>query len=329
LAPTVVTGGGPARGAYDTGGTIFSGTDDTDRGRVIRRLTDDQEAWRTDVNGAVTWLAATDRRVVALVAPAAEPVRFIVLDAESGDVLFDESLNATRAAGAVSPDGSMAVLATRDAYGSSFVEVDLGILAISEPTDVSERVTAVAISPDGSSVVTGHATGDIAVRGLESFTAEHRTMPRVDDSIEAVGFTPDGETVVAGGSAGVVHVLDATTLEPRFSALEGHRRGISSVASNDDFVLAASADGTVRIWDLAGGGALGGPIHTGGITAPSIAMNSNGDRALVQGDRGLLELVVDEGEWVRLACSIAGGELTEDERASYGLGRSTNPCGPG
>jgi WD40 repeat protein len=329
LAPTVVPGGAPARGAYGADGAIFSGADDAERGRIIRRLTDGQEAWRADVKGAVTWLAATDRRVVALVAPAAEPVRFMVLDAASGDVLLDESLNATRAAGAVSPDGSMAVLATRDAYGSSFVEVDLGILAISEPTDVSERVTAVAISPDGDRVVTGHATGDIAVRGLESFTPEHRTMPRVDDSIEAAGFTPDGETVVAGGSAGVVHVLDATTLEPRFSALEGHRRGISSVASNDDFILAASADGTVRIWDLAGGGALGGPIPTGGITAPSIAMNSNGDRALVQGDRGLLELIVDEDEWVRLACSIAGGELTEDERASYGLGRSANACGPG
>ena len=329
IASAVFSGGAPARGAYDGGDTIFTGIDDAARGRIVRRLKGDEESWRTEVNGAVSWLAATDRRVVALIDPIEEPLRFMVLDAHTGDVQLDELLEDTRATGAISPDGSTVLLASRDAYGSSFVEVDLGNLSISEPTDINERVTALSMSPDGSRVVTGHATGDIAVRRLGSFDPEYRSTSRLDDSITAIDFTPDGETVVAGGWTGAVHVLDADTLEPRFAALEGHRRSITSVASNDELVLATSADGTVRMWDLAGGNPVGGPIPTGGTTAPSIAMNSAGGRALVQGDRGLLELTLDENEWVRLACSIAGRELNADERASYGLGESTNACGSG
>jgi hypothetical protein len=83
------------------------------------------------------------------------------------------------------------------------------------------------------------------------------------------------------------------------------------------------------MWDLASGAAVGGPIPTGSTTAPSIALSSDGARALVPSDRGLLELVVDEGEWVTLACTIAGRQLTADERASHGLVETGGSCGAG
>jgi hypothetical protein len=118
-------------------------------------------------------------------------------------------------------------------------------------------------------------------------------------------------------------------LESRFTLSAGQRRGIAAVAANDHLVLTASDDGIVRMWDLASGAAIGGPIPTGGTTAPSIALSSDGARALVPSDRGLLELVVDDGEWVALACTIAGRQLTPDERATHGLVETGGSCGAG
>jgi WD40 repeat protein len=329
IAPSVAPGAAPAHGAYGVADTVFSGTDDAERGRIVRYGPSGDIAWRTPVDGAVTWVAAPEGQVVAVVDPPEDPdpVRVMVLDADTGVVHLDEALDGARATGAVSPDGSTVVVAARDSGGSSLATIDLGTLSMSKATTVPDRVTAVSFSPDGSRVVTGHATGEVVLRESESFSAERRSTTRLGDPIFAVGFTPDGTSVLAGGLAGVVDVLDAATLEPRFAPLEGHRRAITSVASNDAIVLSASADGTVRMWDLASGAAIGGPVPTGGTTAPSIALRDDRLRALVQSDRGLLELVLDENEWTRLACTIPGRELTEDERSRYGLAGSANACG--
>ena len=329
VAPSVTSAGVSARGAYDGLGGTLRGIDDPDRGRITRLSDTGEVLWRTSVGGAVTWLDATDRRVVALVASADEPVRLVVLSTITGRTLLDESLAAEEATGSLSPDGSIAVLASLDGSHSSLTTVDIDSVAMSDPTEIDDQIVAVSFSPDGARIVTGHATGDVALRGLESFAPEARSDASPDDPVAAVGFTPDGDTVIAGGPGGVVRVFDGTNLEPRFTPWEGHRGGITGVAANDHLILTASDDGTVRIWDLASGDAVGGPIPTGGTTAPSIALSDDGNRALVPSDHGLLEIVVDEGEWVALACSIAGRELTADERAGHGLAGSASACGAG
>jgi WD40 repeat protein len=326
IARIATTSGAPARGAYGASNEIISGTDDVERGRITLLSPTGQVSWRMPLEGAVTWLAAADARVVALVQSADQTMRFTVLDAGTGGIILDQPLAANRATGAVSADGTSVLLATRDASGSFLSTVDLGSLSMSEPTKVGDRVTAVAISPDGSRIVTGHSTGDVALRDPESFSPERRSTSRLDNPIGTVGFTPDGATVFAGGRTGVVEVMDATTLEPRFAPLEGHRRVITGSAANDRLILTASEDGTVRMWDVASGAAVGGPVPTGGTMSPSIAMSTDGNRALVQSDRGLLELIADEDEWVRLACTLAGRELTAEERASYGLDGSASAC---
>ncbi|HEX2362330.1 MAG TPA: WD40 repeat domain-containing protein [Jiangellaceae bacterium] len=326
IARTATSSGAPARGAYGAGNEIISGTDDVERGRITRHSPTGEVNWRTPVEGAVTWLATTDARVVALVQSADQTMRFMVLDAGTGGIVLDHPLAATRATGSVSADGTVVLLATRDASGSLLSTVDLGSLSMSEPTKVGDRVTAVAISPDSSRILTGHSTGDVALRDPESFTPERRSASRLDNPIGTVGFTPDGTAVFAGGRTGVVEVMDTTTLEPQFAPLEGHRRVVTGSAANDRLILTASEDGTVRIWDLTSGAAVGGPVPTGGTMAPSIAMSTDGNRALVQSDRGLLELIADEDEWVRLACTLAGRELTAEERTRYGLDSSARAC---
>jgi WD40 repeat protein len=329
IAPAVTSAGVAARGAYDGSGGVLRGIDDPGRGRITHFSESGEVTWRTSVGGAVTWLDATENRVVALVAPVAEPMRIVVLSAATGRTLLDESLAAGLATGALSPDGSIAVLATRDGSGSSVSTLDVDTLSSSQPTEVDDEIVAVAFSPDGARIVTGHATGDVALRGLESFAPKVRSEASTNDQVTAVGFTPDGHTVIAGGQAGVVRILDGMTLESRFTLSAGQRRGIAAVAANDQLVLTASDDGIVRMWDLASGAAVGGPIPTGGATAPSIALSSDGARALVPSDRGLLELVLDQGEWVALACTIAGRQLTADERASHGLVEAGGSCGAG
>ena len=308
IARSVTSAGSPARGAYDGNGGILRGIDDPDRGRITRYAENGEVTWRTSVGGAVSWLAAADRRIIALVAPAGESTRFVVLDAGTGRVALDRELDATEVVGALAPDGSTVVLAAREGSGSSVVTVDVDTLAATDPAAVDDVITALTFAPDGTRIVTGHATGDVAVRALESFASEFRSEWSAAGVIGSVGLTPDGDTVIAGDAAGFVHVLEATSLDHRFDPLAGHRDAVTGVAARDDVLLTASVDGTARLWDVASGAAIGGPIPTGGTTTPTVTLRDDHARALLQSDRGLLELVLDDDEWVRLACFVAGRE---------------------
>jgi len=59
IAPLAAPGGAPAHGAYGMDDVVFSGTDDVERGQITRRFGSGEVSWRTPVDGAVRWLAAT------------------------------------------------------------------------------------------------------------------------------------------------------------------------------------------------------------------------------------------------------------------------------
>jgi WD40 repeat protein len=120
------------------------------------------------------------------------------------------------------------------------------------------RVQALAFSPDGRSLLSGHDDGkvrlwEVATGKVRRSFGGHRT------GIHGVTFSPDGRMVTAA-SGGYPDRGDDTILIWEASGgravgrLEGHRNMVASVAFSPDGTRLASAseDTTVLIWDVVG-----------------------------------------------------------------------------
>jgi WD40 repeat protein len=126
-------------------------------------------------------------------------------------------------------------------------------------------VTCVAFSPDGRTLASGGADQKIilwdpATGKQQREIAAHRAVVR------CLAFAPDGQKLASGGNDNLIHLWDAQTgkelptTKPRekvlqVAPLEGHTAPVLGLAfAADSLSLAsASADQTVKLWDVATG----------------------------------------------------------------------------
>jgi len=111
------------------------------------------------------------------------------------------------------------------------------------------RVEAVAVSPDGALVATGH--GDRTARLWSARTGRQlKVLTGHFGHVIAVAFSPDGKLLATGasdGSARLWSAKDGSFLGP----LIGHTGPVTAVAFNprSDLVATGSLDRTVRVWE--------------------------------------------------------------------------------
>ncbi|MGE5185780.1 MAG: protein kinase domain-containing protein [Acidobacteriota bacterium] len=142
-------------------------------------------------------------------------------------------------------------------------------------------LNAVAISPDGTRVVTGATSGAAFAWTLGDATPH--ALEGSPQGVTAARFSPDGSQLVLGGGDGVVRVLAADGSVVR--RLTGHTAGVWGLAfSADGKLLATSSDDrTIRLWDAATGQLVRtlGPL-AGAINA--VAFDPAGRRLAATGD---------------------------------------------
>ncbi|WP_291863532.1 c-type cytochrome [Bradyrhizobium sp.] len=113
-------------------------------------------------------------------------------------------------------------------------------------------VRALAISPDGQTVLTG-SFDSTAIRWSLARNAAEQVLRFHADSVNAVVLLKGGRAATAGAD-GRIAIWTAGKTEPD-AVLEGHTAPIAALAASADGAMLASAswDQTVRLWPLAGG----------------------------------------------------------------------------
>ena len=125
--------------------------------------------------------------------------------------------------------------------------------------------TAVAFSPDGTTLATGDANGNI--RLWNTATRQETGVPMSSDTqpVDAVAFSPDGTLVAAASSDGNVQLWSAATQQEAGSALVASTAEVDALAFSPDGKTLATGgrDGAARLWDVSTGSQIGATMATG------------------------------------------------------------------
>ncbi|KAJ7134001.1 WD40-repeat-containing domain protein, partial [Mycena crocata] len=172
-------------------------------------------------------------------------------------------------------------------------------------------VTAIALSSDGSFLVTG--AKDCTIRVWDARNGEPRGGPLEGHTnyVACVAISPDSKHIVSGALDYTVRVWDVSSGRPHSEPLTSHTHSVNCVAFSLDgqSFFSASTDGTVRIWDSQTGQSLREPYQGrgGGITA--LAVSPDGK-----------SIVFDSAKAVRIL-DIESGKMLADpfEGHTYGI----------
>src|SRR5690606_407620 len=114
------------------------------------------------------------------------------------------------------------------------------------------------------------------------------------DEVFALAYSPDGSLLALADSVqgGTIQLRSVTDQYRVIGELTGHTNWVLTLAFSPDGVRLASggADSTIRVWDVAGGQALGAPQrdHRGWVR--SLRFSPTGDRIASTADDGTVIL---------------------------------------
>lgn len=150
-------------------------------------------------------------------------------------------------------------------------------------------ITALAFSPDGAALA-GLKDGKV----LEIWSsAEWNSIFKVDTEARGLAWLPGGKQVATGTTNGAIRIWDVAATNSASAPareLAGHTGAITSLATHPTkaLLLSASADGSVRVWDLEKGEAIRQLDH--GAPVMTVAFRPDGKRILSLGEGSVAKL---------------------------------------
>lgn len=213
-----------------------------------------------------------------LLATMGSDTSLLLWDPESGTQIREYVQPSPLVAFAFSPDGKF-ILTGGGRYelskvGSQYSSAHRDAYAILWDVATGERVrkyeihrvTSVAFSPDGSSVLIGDLIGNgSTVRLFETLTGKDLRLfsPKPATLLVDVRFAPDGKNIFAIGIDAIVHLLDASSGAELRTFKEGKGWSVvpMSISPDGHFLLtggidqqaAGKPDNIVRLWEASSG----------------------------------------------------------------------------
>jgi len=117
-------------------------------------------------------------------------------------------------------------------------------------TGHSREIIAVAVTPDGSRMISASTDATLKVWDLDTGAQLHTLTGHVLD-ISAVAVTPDGSRLISGSWDKTLKVWDLDS-GTELHTLTGHSGSVLAVAMTPDGsrVISGSGDNTIKVWDL-------------------------------------------------------------------------------
>src|SRR3954447_5139938 len=121
------------------------------------------------------------------------------------------------------------------------------------PMARTDRITALAYSPDGTTLASASWDGTITLWDINS-GQPRRTLAGHVGPVNGVAFSPDGTLLASVGQDTVLRIWDVATGDQRLK-LTGHAEPILTVAFSPDGTTVATGgqDTWVILWDVAAG----------------------------------------------------------------------------
>jgi WD40 repeat protein len=195
------------------------------------------------------------------------------------------------------------------------------------------RPLDLTFSPDGGKLAAAISSqpgiGGVAVVWSVPDGKELYRLETIDDDYgrgSAVAFSPDGRLLATGGGSGEIKLWNAETGKrdgASLTAVAGWVTGMQFDPTGR--LLAATGDGTIRVWDVERRAPFGSPVP---------AFPSMSDLRFTPDGTAIVE-VYETGEgliwpmspdiWKKRACAVAGRTLSEREWQLYLRGRPYAP----
>ncbi len=189
-------------------------------------------------------------------------------DLESGEVIhhFEEGDSINTAA--FSNDDSLIASGSQERSSIRFWDPDTGERDSSKSISHSlgSQIQSLQFSDDDSLIVSSCSMGEVFVHEVDSESRVTRFSPRDDDDrVTAVDISPDKSMIASASYFARNDRIHINYLDPddigsdgTVRSLRGHYSGVNSVefSSDNEMLLSASRDESVRIWDIESGEVL-------------------------------------------------------------------------
>jgi WD40 repeat protein/serine/threonine protein kinase len=183
-------------------------------------------------------------------------------------------------------------------------------------TGHNDRVTSVAYSPQGDTVLSGARDNRAILTHLATGATIH-ILEGHTDWVWDVAYSPDGDTALTASqdSTLILWDLESGDIIQRFS---GHNAAVRSVAflPGGSQALSAAADGSLILWDLAAASPL--RRFGGGAAINEVAVSPSGFTALTAGQDAVVTLWnLQTGQPLFFYDSAVGGHVADVWGVAY------------
>jgi WD40 repeat protein len=159
---------------------------------------------------------------------------------------------------AIAPDRKTALSGGADPLSASW-DKKLRLWDLASGREIQKfeapSVISIAFAPDGKTALSGSPDNTFILWDLAS-GREIKKLVGYSGYVGSIAFAPDGKTALSGGTAlGLWDLANSYKFSLEIRRFEGHSRPVTSIAVAPDgkTALSGSADGTLRLWDLASG----------------------------------------------------------------------------
>ena len=151
-------------------------------------------------------------------------------------------------------------------------------------------ITCIAISPNGSRIVSGSSDNTLRLWDARSGNPIGEPLKGHSGPVSSVAFSPDGSRIVSGSEDGTLRLWDARSGNSIGEPLKGHSGSVFSVAFSPDSsrIVSGSWDDTLRLWDTRSGNPIGDPLKGHSSSVSSVAFSPDSSRIVSgSGDKAL------------------------------------------